>query len=99
MRLDAQAGTRGMDFDSQIFGGLFELGAIRIANDERAGFELDAVGFEGVFGGFHGNAGEAEAKGGEGIVRVVLDEEDFALAVDSARGIDPAHFLHGGAEN
>src|SRR5271169_1808144 len=88
-----------MDFDSEILGGFFEFGAIGVANEEGAGFELDAVGFERIFGGFHGNVGETEAECGESIVGVVLDEEDFALALDSAGGSDPAHFLHGGAEN
>src|SRR6266849_10715377 len=60
MRLDAQRCARGVDFKSKIFGGFFELGAIRVANDEGASFELDAVGFERIFGGFHGNVGEAE---------------------------------------
>ncbi len=99
MRLDAQRGVAGMDFNSEIFGSFFELGTIGVPNYEGAGFVFDAVGFKGIFCGFHGNAGQAEAESSEGIVGVVLDEEDFALAVDSARGIDPAHFLHGGAEN
>ena len=29
----------------------------------------------------------------------MLDDKSFALPVNSARGIDPAHFLHGGAED
>ena len=51
-----------MDFDSEIFRGFFELGAIGIAKDEGTCFELHPIGFKGIFGGFHGNVGEAEAK-------------------------------------
>src|SRR5207237_8299827 len=94
-----EIGVRRVDVEAKFGGGCIEWSAVGVAKDECTGIKFPAVGFEGIFRGFHGNGSEAETQSRERVVGIVADEEGFALAVDAAGSIDFADFAHGRVED
>ena len=55
-----------------------------VGDDEGAGVEVMACGFEILFSGLHGDGGVGEAEGDEDVVGGGVDEERRAASVDGA---------------